>query len=122
MQSVSGQFHPAGDTCLLWNTSVSLNVCFFCRPLKPEEALPVRTHRIVSEQLPDPVEPEEKKKHKKKESKKEKKKKKEERKEEKEKVMDFCCIIFTHIVIFTTLSIWMDRFFSLSISFCWSTD
>ncbi|XP_060581566.1 AP-3 complex subunit delta-1-like [Ruditapes philippinarum] len=58
-------------------------------PLQPNEILPVRTHRVVSDQLPSPTdEPvvKKKSKHKKeKESRKEKKKKKEERKEEKKK-------------------------------------
>ena len=71
----------------------------FCRPLQPGETLPVRTHRIVSEHLPDAVEPEDKKKHRRKDSKKDKKKKKEDRKDEKEKVNIWVeCLRMTFIV------------------------
>lgn len=59
----------------------------YFRPLQPNEILPVRTHRIVSDQPMSPTEEgteKKKSKHRKeKESKKDKKKKKEERKEEK---------------------------------------
>lgn len=56
-------------------------------PLQPNEILPVRTHRVVSDQLPAPVEETEKKKskHRKDKDKKEKKKRREEREEGKEK-------------------------------------
>jgi len=60
-----------------------------CRPLKPGETLPVRTHHVVSDRVvPEPVSHEDGKKHRRKDGKKEKKKRRED-KGEKDKVGRF---------------------------------